>query len=99
MARKSKTSDSVLAKRRTQRSKNRGASDSADWAAINPENLVKLIAATTALGISITFGYTRDGGAFYISLYSDGDSERIYIRPTEEPDEQILELAIEFENL
>lgn len=94
-----KPNESILEKRRKLRSKNRGSGDTADYAALPADVMLALIAAVTGLGISITFGYTRDGGAYYLSLYHEGESDRIYIRPNEDPEDQLRALVSEFENL
>ena len=79
-----KAGDSKKAlERRKERRKNRGNSEPADWDSVIPIKVLRLIGVVTALGGTITFGYTRDGGAYYLNYYVDGESEKIYIRPTE----------------
>lgn len=80
--------------RRKQRRKNRGSGTAvADWQSVDPNILQSLIAAVTQFG-TITFGYTRDGGAYYINYWVDGQSDKEYIRPTEDVD-QALESELE----
>jgi hypothetical protein len=92
---KSKT-DTVANKlaRRKERRNNRGESAPADWESANPELLMRLIGCVTALKGTISFGYTRDGGAYYVNYYVGGESEKEYIRPTEDID-RWLQVEIE----
>lgn len=79
---------------RKERQKNRGGDSVADWASPDAELLQTLIAGVTVHGGTITFGYTRDGGAYFVNFYVDGESIKEYIRPTEDID---AFLAIEIE--
>jgi hypothetical protein len=75
--------------RRKERKDNRGDSESADWDGIDPAIVLRLIATIANLAGTITFGYTKDGGAYYINYYVGGESDRVYIRPTEDVDSTI----------
>lgn len=69
-----------------QRRQNRGkTSITTDYESFNAELLKRLIATVAQHG-TITFGYTRDGGAYYINYWVDGDSFKEYLRPTEDVD-------------
>lgn len=72
--------------RRANRRKNRGGDDTADWSECNPDLVVGLIAIVGLNKGTITLGYTRDGGAYYISYYFGLESEKVYCRPTEDID-------------
>lgn len=75
-----------IMERRNQRRKNRGKGAAiADWQSVDPNILQSLIAEVTKHG-TITFGYTRDGGAYYLAYWVDGVSDKEYIRPTEDVD-------------
>lgn len=88
------TDDNKLSKsdRLAQRRKKRGAGQTevADWESLNPTDVLKLIATVTGHGGTVTFGYTRDGGAYYLSYFIDGQAEKEYFRPTEDVDKLIL---------
>lgn len=58
----------------------------AEYESLNHESICKLIDAVAGSGGTVTFGYTRDGGAYYIGYYLDGESTKLYIRPNENPD-------------
>lgn len=83
------TSNQKAMERRRQRRKNRGNSEPADWGSVQPELITQLIERVTALRGTITFGYTRDGGAYYLNYYIDNESEKVYIRPTEDIEQRL----------
>lgn len=73
-------------RRRMERRANRGNGATADWDSCDSRMLQNLIATVTAFGGTITFGYTRDGGAYYVNYYVDLESIKEYVRPTENID-------------
>lgn len=73
--------------RRKRRNKNRGGTETADWASANAELVTGLIATVTGQKGTVTLGYTKDGGAYYISYYFGDESEAVYCRPSEGIDE------------
>jgi hypothetical protein len=85
---KPKDTSDRLAQRRKKRSGK--TTEVADWESLNSTDVLKLIALVTGHGGSITFGYTRDGGAYYLSYFIDGQAEKEYFRPTEDVDKLIL---------
>ena len=89
---KTKTNDATnkLARRKSRR-EGTGDPIQAEYEALNHENLARLIDAVCSNGGTITFGLTRDGGAYYLNYWFDGVSDKLYIRPTEEPDTRILQ--------
>lgn len=69
--------------RRQSRRKNRGGSAIADWGSADPILIQKLIETVTFQHGTITMGYTRDNGAYYVSYYFGAESEAVYCRPSE----------------
>ena len=61
-----------------------GGGNPADWASVDAGFIQAAIAAVCADGGAIRFGYTRDGGAYAVGIYDDGQSETDYIRPSED---------------
>jgi len=49
-----------------------------DWARINAELLWALIQRLTADDGAVMFGYSRDGGAYSLKVYSGGEPEKAY---------------------
>lgn len=90
---KSTSPEAIMARRKSRR-KNRGSSDPADWGGCDQDLLQGLVAIVTGVGATITLGYTKDGGAYYVNYYIDGESDKLYIRPTEGID-AVLEAEIE----
>lgn len=90
-------SDEIAARirKRKERQENRGNSNPADWETVDWNLVIRLIATVAHKGGTTTFGYTRDGGAYYISYYIGGESIRTYIRPTEDVDQALVD-EIEF---
>jgi len=70
--------------RKLERRRNRGEGSSADWGACDPNSIASLISAATADGTIISFGYTRDGGAYMVGLFNDGERATEYCRATED---------------
>lgn len=85
----------VKIRKRKERNENRGNVNPADWETVDWHLVIRLIATVARIGGTTTFGYTRDGGAFYISYYIDGENIRQYIRPTEDVDQALVD-EIEF---
>jgi len=85
------TRPSVALRKRKERQKNRGKGAIADWESCQAETLKRLIGVVTHLKGTITFGYTRDGGAYYLNYFIGGVSDKIWIRPTEDVDMCLLE--------
>lgn len=84
------SSDSIGAiQKRKNRRLNRGGTDEADWGAVDGDGIRNLISVISALGGTITFGYTRDKGCYYIQYYVDGDQDRRFIRQSEDINEQL----------
>lgn len=61
-----------------------GVGTPADWAGVEAALLLEAVAAVTATGGAIRFGYTRDMGAYAIGFYEDGDSQTEYVPPSED---------------
>lgn len=65
----------------------------ADWSTANPLTLQALIANVTGRGGAVRFGYSRDGGAYSLGILGDGDPYTEWIRPTEDLDGVLTEIA------
>jgi len=59
----------------------------ADWASADGALLAKAVAAVAGMGGALRLGYTRDGGAYAVGIYGDGDPFTEYIPPSESIDE------------
>jgi len=57
----------------------------AEWTKADCILLMETIAAVARRGGALRFGYTRDGGAYAVGVYGDGESPYTdYIRPSED---------------
>lgn len=61
-----------------------GRTQPADWSTADPQLLCATVVAISHLGGAIRFGYTRDGGAYAVGIYGDGEYRNEYIRPDED---------------
>lgn len=75
------------------RRRNGGDGQQADWALANPLALQTLIAAVTAQGGAVRFGYSRDGGAYSLGILGDGDPYTEWIRPHEDVNAVLAEIT------
>lgn len=50
----------------------------ADWLSCSPERVQSVVDKITALGGAVTFGTSRDGGAYSVTLLLDGDRETLW---------------------
>ena len=80
--------------RRTRR--DRRPTETADWAAADPHMLLYAIAAIAARGGALRLGYTRDGGAYAIGIYGDGEPYTEYVRPSEDLNGALREIGDDF---
>jgi hypothetical protein len=86
--------DRVMTRGATQRRRRNGASvEPANWAMADPLVLQALISAVTAQGGAVRFGYSRDGGAYSVGILGDGDPYTEWIRPTENLDMVLADIA------
>lgn len=76
-----------------------GTTDDADWMHADPSKVVDLICAATAVGGAVRFGLTRDGGAYAVGIYGDGEPYTLYIRPRESIDAAIDNMCSGFQEL
>jgi len=58
----------------------------ADWETADAALLLRTVATVAATGGALRLGYTRDGGAYSVGIYGDGDPYTEYIRPSEDLD-------------
>ncbi len=83
----------------TSRGLRRSSSGTADWVSADAATLHRAVATATNAGGALRFGYTRDGGAYNVGIYGDGEPYTEYIRPDEDID-QVLRSIIElFESI
>ncbi len=87
---KNRKNDAQLRRRRTA---DKGGKGKANWMLLEAELAQYLIICAAHTGGAVRFGYTRDGGAYALGIYGDGDPYTEYISPTEDINEYIRDLC------
>lgn len=64
----------------------RSGGSTADYASGNPESIRAAIIAAANVGGAIRFGYSRDGGAYAIGIYGDGEPYTEFFKPDDDLD-------------
>lgn len=85
---------SAAEERRTRR--NRPTGETADWGTVDPHMLLYAVAAIAARGGALRLGYTRDGGAYSVGIYGDGEPYTEYIRPSEDVNDVLRGIGDDF---
>jgi len=73
-------------KREPKRRYNQGRSATVNWEDVGGESIKGVLAAVTATGCAIRFGYSRDQGAFAIGIVGDGEPYTVWAANLEELD-------------
>lgn len=73
-----------------------GTDGIADWKSASGEAVLDAIESVARTGGAVRFGYTRDGGAYAIGVYGDGEPYTVYVRPHEDLDKILREMAETF---
>lgn len=50
----------------------------ADWGSAMPEHIAAVVIAATKVGGAVTFGLSRDGGAYMLTLLLDGERATLW---------------------
>lgn len=61
----------------------------ADWGACDPRWIAAVVIAITRLGGAVTFGRSRDGGAYMLTLLLDGDRQTLWFNGDASLDEEL----------
>ena len=68
----------------------------ADWQGVDAELLLQVVACVSMHGGAIRLGYTRDGGAFAIGIYGDGEPFTEYVSPNDDMNEYLRGLRDDY---
>ena len=88
--------DRNIDKKRGKRRYSESTSTTADWATVDPTILRDCITAVTLTGSAIRFGYSKDGGAFAIGLYENGEAYTVWCKPSEDINEKLHDITESF---
>ena len=83
----------------TSRGIRRGQGGTADWAGADAIALRDAICAAAIVGGALRFGYSRDGGAYAIGIYGDGEPYTEFVKPVEDIDITLVYIKELFEEL
>lgn len=85
--------------RRPARKGRRPTAGIADWASANGATLIRAIIAAANCQGALRFGYSRDGGAYAIGVYGDGEPYTDFVAPTEDINETLEYYVNLFEDI
>lgn len=78
---------------------NRSNRETADWASVDGQAVIRAIAAAAAVSGALRFGYSRDGGAYAIGIYGDGEPYTEWVKPGESVEEVLAQVVELFESI
>jgi len=93
------SSNNSLQQRREERRRNRGQASICDWGTVDSERIVALISAVASQGGLCSFGYTRDTGAYTVTVIMDGERYTDYCRATEDVGQFLDDLREDYQDL
>jgi len=71
----------------------------ADWAAADAKILLDVVRQACYAEGAVRFGVSRDGGAFALGIYGDGEPYTVWIPCTADINEVLKDLATTFETI
>lgn len=77
----------------------RGQGGVADWEQADGDTLKRCIATVASTGGALRFGYSRDGGAYAIGIYGDGEPYTEFVRPSDDIDVILTDIKDLFESI
>jgi len=78
---------------------NRGKKGEADWGSCDPKWLQTVLCGITALGGAVTFGLSRDEGAYSLTLLLDGSRETLWFNGDVTLDDELSEVAAQLDGM
>lgn len=85
------------AAQRQRRSLSQSKGMPADWGSVDGATLSRAVAAVAKRGGALRLGYTRDGGAYAVGIYGDGEPFTEYIPPSDDMDLYLKGLIEDYE--
>lgn len=73
------------------------STESAEWSICDSTLLISAIDLACKCGGAIRFGVSRDGGAFSIGIYGDGEPYTAWCKPSEDIDAKLRDVIELFE--
>lgn len=69
----------------------------ADWSSADPRWIAGVVHVITRVGGAVSFGYSRDGGAYSLSIMLDGDRETLWFNGGADIDTELEAVYATFE--
>lgn len=76
-----------------------GRGKQASWLLCNPEELRETVDSVAKTGGALRLGYSRDGAAYSIGVYGDGDPYTLYCPPEDDITAVIVRIGNAFKEL
>ena len=70
-----------------------------DWSGANTDALVRCIERASFVGGAVRFGYSRDGGAYAIGIYGDGDPYTVYSPANDDLKDWLTDIGDMFDSI
>lgn len=83
--------------KRRRRTHSKGSGGGADWTECDGDVLKRAVKAIASMGGAVRLGYTRDGGAYAIGIYGDGEPFTEYVPPSDDITEFMKGLIEDYE--
>lgn len=77
----------------------RQGASTADWASVGADAIRRAITAAAVCGGALRFGYSRDGGAYAVGIYGDGDPYTEFVRPSDDIEGFLEDVIALFDDL
>lgn len=71
----------------------------ADWGTADASLVVRAIERASFTGGAIRFGYSRDGGAYSVGIYGDGEPYTEFCKPSEDLDDFLRDIIELYESI
>lgn len=71
----------------------------ADWEQADADILRRAIATAALTGGALRLGYSRDGGAYAVGIYGDGDVYTEWCSPSQDLNQFLLDITSLFESI
>ncbi len=79
--------------------KAQGAAGTCDWGEAMPENISAVVLGITRIGGAVSFGLSRDKGAYNVTLMLEGERRTVWINGNEPLDEKLTEIIIQLDGI
>lgn len=76
-----------------------GQTSTADWTSSSSALVIKAISTASIAGGALRFGYSKDGGAYALGIYGDGEPYTVFVPPSDDIDITLQDVIDLFDSL